>query len=184
MKVRTVAIVIAVMAGGAQGVAAQGRLSLNIAGGLSIPQGALRDRAYNGWHGLAMVNLSSPMQPMGVRFDLAYNRFGFDDSYAATVGSGHQSTTSATLNFTYRVPTYDAPFSPYLLAGLGAYRTECSAATGCNAATRYGWNFGLGTNLYVLGFRSFVEARYHLTKFHGTPVHYFPLTFGVSLGGH
>ena len=53
--------------------------------------------------------------------------------------------------------------------------------TGCDAATRYGWNFGLGTKLYVLGFRSFLEARYHLTKFHGTPVHYFPLTFGISL---
>ena len=45
----------------------------------------------------------------------------------------------------------------------------------------FAWNFGLGTKLYVLGFRSFLEARYHLTKFHGTPVHYFPLTFGISL---
>jgi len=182
MKCSSVVVVaLALLIGSAPGVSAQKRVSLNIAGGLSIPQGALGDRVYSGWHGLATVNLSSPMQPMGVRFDVAYNRFGFDDSYASTVGAGHPSTSSATLNLTYRLPMYDSPLSPYLLAGLGAYRTECSAATGCDAATRYGWNFGLGTKLYVLGFRSFLEARYHLTKFHGTPVHYFPLTFGISL---
>lgn len=175
-----VAIALALVISGAQALSAQRRVTLNIAGGVSFPQGDLSDRVYTGWHGLATVNLSSPTQPMGLRFDAAYNQFGFDDAYAATAGAGHLSTTSLTLNFTYRLPMYDSPVSPYLIAGLGAYHIDCSAGTGCDAATRYGWNFGLGSKLYVLGFRSFVEARYHLTKFHGAPVHYFPLTFGIS----
>lgn len=180
MKHMLLAITLVLMLSATSAAAAQKRVSLNIAGGISFPQGALRDRVYTGWHGLGTVNLSSPTQPMGVRFDLAYNRFGFEDAYATSVGgAGHQTTSSATLNFTYRLPMYDSPISPYLIAGLGAYRTDCSAST-CAAATRYGWNFGLGSKLYVLGFRSFVEARYHLTKFHGVPVHYFPLTFGLS----
>jgi Outer membrane protein beta-barrel domain len=175
MRHRTAVLVLALLLSGVQALSAQRRVSLNVAGGVSLPQGDLADQVSPGWHGLATVDLGSPMLPQGLRFDLAYAQFGFDDA----VGSGNTSVMSGTLNFTYRLPSSNSPLSPYLIAGLGAYRTDCTLAT-CDAATRYGWNFGLGTKLYVLGLRSFVETRYHLTKFHGTPVHYFPLTFGIS----
>jgi hypothetical protein len=69
--------------------------------------------------------------------------------------------------------------SPYLISGLGAYRTECSLdVVACEATTKFGWNVGLGTKLFV-GFRSFVEARYHRTKRGDRQVSYFPLTLGV-----
>jgi opacity protein-like surface antigen len=89
-----------------------------------------------------------------------------------------ETVGSATLNATYRLPMTNSPMSPYLISGLGAYRTECSLAVGCEAATKFGWNVGLGTKLFV-GFRSFVEARYHRTKRGDGNVHYFPLTLGV-----
>lgn len=154
-------------------VEAQRPISVSLAGGVSLPQGDFAAAVGTGWHALGVVALSTLMQPIGLRLDVAYNRFSFD------VGGGHQTVSSATLNGTYRLPMTNSPMSPYLISGLGAYRTECSLATGCDAATKFGWNVGLGTKLFV-GFRSFVEARYHRTNRAGRAVGYFPLTLGVT----
>lgn len=161
---------------------AQRAVSVGIAGGVSIPQGTLRDDASIGWHGLATISLSSVMQPLGLRLDVAYNRFGFSDAARTAAGSaGNQTIGSATLNATYRLPMTDSPLSPYVIAGVGAYRTECSLGPGCDAETRYGWNAGLGTRMYVLPFRTFLEARYHRTTRGGRGVNYFPITLGLML---
>jgi opacity protein-like surface antigen len=152
--------------------AQQRPIFVGLAGGVSLPQGDLSDAVNTGWHALGTIGLSTLMQPLGLRLDVAYNRFEFD------VVDGNQSVGSATLNGTYRLPMTNSPMSPYLIAGLGAYRTECSLDVGCEAATRFGWNVGLGTKLFV-GFRSFVEARYHRTKRGDSSVNYFPLTLGL-----
>jgi hypothetical protein len=157
---------------------AQRPVSIGIAGGASIPAGDLRDGLDVGWHGLATIAVSTLMQPLGLRIDVAYNRFAFSDD-APAVANEYQSTGSATLNFTYRLPMTNSPMSPYLISGLGAYRSECSLGTGCDPTTRYGWNVGLGTKLFVLGFRSFLEARYHRTEIGGTDVQFFTPTFGL-----
>src|SRR5262245_1223125 len=160
-------------------VGAQRLLWLNVGGGVSIPQGDLSDPNNVGWNALASVALSVPMQPLGLRADLAYNQFGFNSTGQALFGgSGHQSVGSATLNATYRLSMPGTPLSPYLITGLGVYRTDCSP--GCDGVTHLGWNFGLGTKLYVLGFRSFIEARYHLTEANEAGVHYFPVTVGLT----
>lgn len=159
---------------------AQRPISIGVAGGVSVPQGELRDGVNTGWHVLGTIALSAPMQPLGLRLDVAYNRFAFSDQVRAALGGGgHQTTSSATLNATYRLPMTNSPVSPYLISGLGAYRSACSLGPGCEGTTRYGWNVGLGAKLFVLGFRSFVEARYHRTGRAGRDVHYFPVTFGV-----
>jgi Outer membrane protein beta-barrel domain len=152
---------------------AQRPMSVGLAGGVSLPQGDLSDGVNTGWHALGTLALSTLMQPLGLRLDVAYNRFAFNDV------DGHQTVGSATLNGTYRLPMTNSPMSPYLISGLGAYRTECSLDLGCEATTKFGWNVGLGSKLFVLGFRSFVEARYHRTKRADTHVNYFPLTLGV-----
>jgi opacity protein-like surface antigen len=152
--------------------AQQRPISIGLAGGVSLPQGDLADGVNTGWHALGTIALSTLMQPLGLRLDVAYNRFEFSDV------DGNQSVGSATLNATYRLPMTNSPMSPYLISGLGAYRTECSLPAGCDAATKFGWNVGLGTKLFV-GFRSFIEARYHRTKRADTHVNYFPLTLGV-----
>jgi hypothetical protein len=159
-------------------VAAQRPVSIGIAGGASIPAGDLREGVDVGWHGLATIAVSTLMQPLGLRIDVAYNRFAFSDDAPALVDE-YQSTGSATLNFTYRLPMTNSPMSPYLISGLGAYRSECSLDSGCEPTTRYGWNVGLGTKLFVLGFRSFLEARYHRTEIGDSDVHYFTPTFGL-----
>jgi hypothetical protein len=153
--------------------AQQRPISIGLAGGVSLPQGDLADGVDAGWHALGTIALSTLMQPLGLRLDIAYNRFAFSDV------EGHQSVGSATLNGTYRLPMTNSPMSPYLISGLGAYRTECSLAAGCDASTKFGWNVGLGARLFALGFRSFVEARYHRTSRGDADVHYFPLTVGL-----
>jgi hypothetical protein len=163
---------------GPTSLASQRPVSLGVAGGASIPAGNLRDGVDVGWHALATIVVSTLMQPLGLRVDVAYNRFSFKDTGVPALANEYQSTGSATLNFTYRLPMTNSPISPYLISGLGAYRSECSLGTGCEPTTRYGWNVGLGTKLYILGFRSFLEGRYHRTEAGNTDVHYFPLTFG------
>lgn len=157
---------------------AQRPVSIGIAGGASIPAGDLGDGSDLGWNALATIVVSSLMQPLGLRVDVAYNRFAFSEDVPA-LADQYQAVGSATLNFTYRLPMTNSPMSPYLISGLGAYRSDCSLPTGCEATTHYGWNVGLGTKLYVLGFRSFLEGRYHRTARGETGLQYFPITFGL-----
>lgn len=155
-------------------------VSLALGGGVSIPQGDLSSGAKAGWNALGSLALNTPMQPLGLRADVAYNQFGFKSATQAALGaSGHQWIGSITGNATYRIPTPGTPISPHLIAGLGAYRTDCSVSAACSNATHFGWNVGLGTKLYTFGFRSFVEARYHRTSANGTGINYFPITVGL-----
>lgn len=152
--------------------AQQRPISIGLAGGVSLPQGNLADGANTGWHALGTVALTTLMQPLGLRLDIAYNRFELSDI------DGNESVGSATLNATYRLPMTNSPMSPYLISGLGAYRSECSLDVGCDATTKFGWNVGLGTKLFV-GVRSFIEARYHSTKRGDESIRYLPLTLGL-----
>ena len=56
---------------------------------------------------------------------------------------------------------------------------RADVGTACEGTTHFGWNVGLGMKLYALGFRSFVEARYHRTSANGSSVNYFPVTLGL-----
>jgi hypothetical protein len=170
------------MLSAASSLEGQRPISIGLGGGISEPEGDLRDGVSTGWHALGTLAWSPVMLPLGLRVDLAHNRFAFsDETQTAVGGDGHQETTSATLNATYRLPMTDSPMSPYLISGLGAYHSRCSVGPGCDGTTRYGWNVGLGTRLFVLGFRSFLEARYHRTEYGEMNVHFLPLTFGVTL---
>jgi hypothetical protein len=159
---------------------AQRPISFGVGGGLSLPEGDVDDQVNSGWHALATAALGSPLQPWGLRLDVAYSRFGFSDQVQAALGGEGQLTTgSATLNLSYRLPKATWPVSPYLISGLGAYRTECSLGPGCGSTVRYGWNFGLGAKFYFLGFSNFVEVRWHRTTRRGGDLHYFPVTLGI-----
>jgi hypothetical protein len=157
---------------------AQSPLSFGVGGGLSLPQGDLADGVNTGWHALATAELASPFHPWGLRLDLAYNRFEFSDE-AVVGGEGNQTAGSATLNVFYQLPKVTWPLQAYVLAGVGAYRTECSLGPGCESRVRYGWNYGLGARFFFLGLENFVEIRGHRTKSRAIDVHYFPVTLGI-----
>jgi hypothetical protein len=159
---------------------AQSPISIGVAGGVSLPQGDVDDDVNTGWHALVTAELASPMHPWGLRLDVAYNRFAFNDQLETALGGeGNLTAGSATLNLTYRLPKVTWPIQPYLLGGLGAYRTDCSLGPGCGSRVRYGWNYGLGARFFFLGLRNFLEIRGHRTKSRTDDVHYFPLTLGI-----
>lgn len=160
---------------------AQHLITLGLGGGVSIPQGDLSSGASTGWNALGSLILSTPMEPLGLRADVAYNQFPFSATTKSLLGTGNQRIGSLTANVTYRLPTPGTPISPHLIAGLGAYRTDCSVGSACQAVTHFGWNVGLGMQLYVIGFRSFIEARYHRTNGNGSSVNYFPVTVGLII---
>ena len=160
---------------------AQRLITLGLGGGVTIPQGELSSGANTGWNALGTLIISTPMQPLGLRADVAYNQLPFSAATKSVLGTGNQRIGSVTANATYRLPTPGTPISPHLIAGVGAYRMDCSVGTACQAVTHFGWNVGLGTKLYVIGFRSFVEVRYHRTNANGSSVNYFPVTLGFII---
>ena len=164
--------------GSAAAVEAQRPLSIGVGGGASFPTGDLRNGANTGWNVLGTAALSTLMQPIGLRLDVAYNRFHVPGATSVAVW-GDQSVGSATLNASYRLPMTNSPLSPYLISGLGAYRTDCSGGIACASTTRYGWNVGIGSKLYLLRTRSFLEARYHRTKRAGGTVQFVPVSVGL-----
>ena len=157
-------------------VQAQRPWSLGLGGGVSFPMGDFADAADMGWNALAVIERASPMQPASLRLDVAYNQFSFSD---ASVEDESQNTISGTLNVTYRMPSAGWAIGPYVIAGLGAYRSDCSVDN-CESVTRFGWNAGLGIRMNLLGFRNFLEARYHRTRVVGASLSYVPVTFAIT----
>jgi hypothetical protein len=157
--------------------AGQRPISLGIGGGAVFPTGKLQDAVKLGWRALATVAVSSPMQPLGLRLDVAYDRFAFKDEVAAADET--LSIGSATLNFTYRLPMTRSAFSPYLITGLGAYQSQCSDDGVCGSTTKFGWNGGLGTRINILGMQTFLETRFHSAGGAETTNRFFSSSFGL-----
>lgn len=153
---------------------AQRPLTLSLAGGGSLPVGRFGDVASTGWHALVGIGLSTLMQPIGLRLDVAHNRF------TAEAAGPDQAVTSGTLNFTYRLPMTNSPLSPYLITGAGAYRFDCFGRIDCDAVTRFGWNAGLGSKFAAMGLKGFVESRLHGVNAESGNVRFVPLTFGLT----
>lgn len=153
---------------------AQRPLTLSLAGGGSLPVGRFGDVASTGWHALVGIGLSTLMQPIGLRLDVAHNRF------TAEAAGPDQAVTSGTLNFTYRLPMTNSPLSPYLITGAGAYRFDCFGRIDCDAVTRFGWNAGLGSKFAAIGLKGFVESRLHGVNAESGNVRFVPLTFGLT----
>jgi opacity protein-like surface antigen len=174
MRRRTIIMIAVGLAMLAAPTHAQSPWSLSLAGGVSLPQGRFEDGASIGWHALASIGLSTLMQPMSLRLDAAHSRFT-----AKSVGPD-QAVTSATLNLGYRIPMTNSAFSPYVITGAGAYRFECYGAISCGNTTRFGWNAGLGTKWIGLGFKGFLESRFHAVNAKTGNVRYIPVTFGLT----
>jgi hypothetical protein len=151
--------------------------TMHLAGGLSLPSGALNTNFNTGWHLLAGGWWSADAHPWGLRVDAAFNRFALSQTREFMFGGpGDRSAFSLTATGTYRLQTNSTSFTPYAMAGVGGYWTSCSDRTVCGSSTDMGWNFGAGGRMTVLGMQSFVEARYHTIGNRGK---FFPLTVGV-----
>jgi hypothetical protein len=170
---RLVILALALTAADGRALSAQRPIQLSVGGGVSMPMADLKDVAETRWHALGSLQVNSVLVPLGLRVDAAWTSFG---GLSAGPGAGADlSVMSLTGNFTYRWPMTNSVLSPFIIAGMGAYRTSCDPD--CDSETDFGWNAGLGTKLYLLGFRSFVEVRYHSAS---GGVRFIPVTFGIT----
>ena len=152
-------------------------VEFGIAAGASIPMSDLSDASNTGFNVTGIVGFHPQMIPLGVRIDVAYNRFGIKDNGAGLTGDFH--FTSVTGNLEYSIPSETV--SPYLIGGAGLYAQGANINGGSGSSNKFGWNLGGGIKLPLSGFDTFLEARYNqVQESNGAPsLKFIPITFGV-----
>jgi hypothetical protein len=147
-----------------------------IGGGLSSPSGDFGNAADVGYQGRAGIQIGFPVFPLSFRAEGELDRFSLKaGSGHATIGAG---TASAILSLG------GVGVSPYVIAGIGTYRTSATATVlGVQVsthATDVGYHIGLGVKAGFMGFGLFGEARFVDIATSGSHTRYFPITVGLS----
>jgi opacity protein-like surface antigen len=152
-------------------------VEFGIAAGASIPMSDLSDATNTGFNVTGILGFHPQMIPLGVRIDVAYNRFGIKSNGAGLTGDFH--FTSVTGNLEYSIPSESV--SPYLIGGAGLYNQGANINGGTGSSNKFGWNLGGGIKLPLSGFDTFLEARYNqIQESSGNPsLKFIPITFGV-----
>jgi opacity protein-like surface antigen len=146
-------------------------IRFNVNAGASLPVGDLGNNVDLGFHLGAGLELRAPLMPVGLRFDGAFDRMGFEG------GGGNLSIWSLTAN---------AVLSPmasplYFIGGIGFYSTDLNVDGGpdFSSETDFGFNLGAGLSVPLTGFSSFVEARWHSIDTQGGDSRFVPIVFGI-----
>ncbi len=117
-------------------------------GGLSTPVGDFSDAAAAGWHLMGGMQLGVPTIPVALRADGGYHSFG-EARPAPSV-----DMLAGNLSLVFNLP--GVGLVPYLLAGVGAYRT---GVEGADAVSDNGFHGAFGVNIGAIGFGGFGEVR-------------------------
>jgi opacity protein-like surface antigen len=151
-------------------------VEFGLAGGAAIPVSDLSNATNTGFNLTGTVGFHPQMIPLGIRVDVAYNRFGVKSNPAGITGDFH--FTSVTGNLEYSIPS-DA-VSPYLIGGAGLYNAAANLpGFGSGSSNKFGWSLGGGIKMPLTGFDTFLEARYNQVQGNGGSVKFIPITFGV-----
>ncbi len=158
------------------GAAHAQRPQVGIGAGATIPVSDLADAESAGWHGLVTMGYRPAMSPVGFRLDGMYHDMkgeqAVNPDFRAIAVSG---------NIVLEAP--GMAVRPYLIAGAGLYNTKVQGAESKN---NLGLNGGLGLKFRLIGFDTFVEARYHTAidalgvGDNESAASFVPITFGVS----
>ncbi len=153
-------------------------VDFGLGGGVSFPNGNLSDALGTGFNLEALLNISAPLLPFGIRVDGGYQRLPFQDSDV----DYEQWQGTANARFIMNTPG----LAPYLLFGGGLYGTRVSAPSPIGSGTfssdwqtDFGLNGGVGLRLPVGPLNGFVEARLHHVFMQGDDGETIPVTFGV-----
>jgi hypothetical protein len=147
-------------------------LHFGIAGGATMPMGDVGDAVKMGYHATGIVTFSMPAMPVSLRADVSYNRNSWKDGVAGNVNG-----IWATANAQYTLP--GVAIRPYLLAGVGMYRTGGEIdGTKLDATNDLGINGGAGVRFNLGGLSSFAEARLHNVFTEGSASRWVPVSFG------
>jgi len=166
-------LLLATSAASAQGASG---FHLGVAGGLSSPTSDARDSFDNGWHAGALLTLTPPVMPVGLRIDLQYHKLD-----AAGPGGGDAEVVAGTANLV--VGFRALVVKPYVLAGGGYYRLDFSEESFPSAfrdrQDEFGWNAGAGVSFSMRNIDIFVEARYHSVQTEGDRFTFVPVSVGL-----
>ena len=174
LRLSTLALAAATFAG-ARTASAQvsSPFHFGIGGGVSLPQSDASNDFKAGFHGQAMVGLSVPVLPVGLRGDFVYHQMSGKNGLDAdlkVLGGG--------VNVMYDLP--GVMVKPYLSAGLGMYNAKVDAgAAGSASETKVGFNGGAGIKFNLTGFNTLLEARYYSIQTSGSSTTFVPITFGI-----
>jgi hypothetical protein len=152
-------------------VVVQAQPHLIVGGGITTPSGDFKDSANTGYHLRVGVEIGLPTLPVSLRADGNYHRLGeANATFEAT------SILGGAVSAVFALP--GVGLVPYLLGGVGRYRTDQGLVGSSVTDTRSGFHAGFGINLGAVGF---VEIRY--VRIDGDPgdTKYIPMTIGFRL---
>ena len=168
---------------------AHAQISLGLGGGYTSPNGDMQDIQKQGWNVLGTLQVGVPLMPLSLRGDVQYNSFGGKSVSANTITSTDDARiVSATANAVWNIIPL-GPVKPYLIGGAGYYSSTFSAtnigATFDSDTRKFGYNYGVGVKVGLLGLAGFIEARVHNVPdgiaFSGatSTARYIPITAGI-----
>lgn len=151
--------------------------SLGISGGASVPLGDFGDAVDMGFNVTGHLAVQPSVSPVGLRFDVGYNRWAVDGLDA------NIRMLSGTANAMFMLPASSgSSIRPYVSGGLGLYNGGVSGddvPDDTDSETDFGVNAGIGIDFGLSGLATFVEARYHTVFTEGERTSYIPIVFGI-----
>jgi opacity protein-like surface antigen len=132
-------------------------VQFGVSAGASLPLSDLSNVTNTGFNVTGSLGFHPEMIPLGVRIDVAYNRFAIKSNAFGITGDSH--FTSVTGNLEYSIPSETV--SPYLIGGAGLYNVGTNANGSSGSGNKFGWNVGGGIKMPLSGFDTFLEARYN-----------------------
>lgn len=145
---------------------ANAQFSLGLGGGYTSPSGSLSDVQDQGWNVLGTLQFGLPLMPLAVRGDVQYNSFGGKRFNAGNIVNQADDARiiSATVNGVWNIIPL-GPVKPYIIGGGGWYSTRFDVnnpgGTFSSDTRKFGYNYGAGVKVGLLGLAGFVEARVH-----------------------
>jgi len=150
----------------AQGGLSAGHLGASV--GISFPVGALALTHASGFNLGANAEYEAPGQPMGIRGEVFYERFGGKTTVA---GSRAAQSTAGIIDAIYHVP--GSSLNAYFIGGMGIYSVDGNG-------TKPGFNGGIGIRIPLTGMTAYFEARLHNVLTDNSSYVSLPVTFGLS----
>jgi hypothetical protein len=161
---------------------AQIATSFSIAAGATMPIGSTGDAFDMGFNALLGVGIKPPLAPIGARIEGMYSQMMLKDDPLLAGADVGTRTLAGIANITLSGAGMAVPMG-YLIGGLGLYNNGCagsSCGSGASSETDMGFNVGVGLNIPLTGFGTFVEARLHVIMNEGEKMKFIPITFGMK----